>query len=191
MVDNRSIVSTVYNSSIVPTVYNIEVLAPRSIIEVFSSWSILEVFSPLSIIETLSHARYIIEVLSPRSMIEVLSPQSIIEILSPGLEVRNHTHVLNNTVNGPGNTKWLRTLSSVGNLLWHIYRASTQSKYQSLSLRCRIPPRHLSQLKAHGNTFELNSKWSRTLPSVCNFSWNIYTASPPNPSPPPKSKYQS
>jgi hypothetical protein len=165
MVDNRSIVSTVYNSSIVPTVYNIEVLAPRSIIEVFSSW-------------------FILEVLSPRSMIEVLSPQSIIEILSPGLEVRNHTHVLNNTVNGPGNTKWLRTLSSVGNLLWHIYRASPQSKYQSLSLRCRIPPRHLSQLKAHGNTFELNSKWSRTLPSVCNFSWNIYTASPPNPSPP-------
>ena len=182
MIDNRSIVSTVYNSSIVHTVYNIEVLAPRSIIEVFSSWSILEVFSPLSIIETLSHARSIIEVLSPRSMIE---------ILSPGLEVRNHTHVLNNTVNGQGNTKWLRTLSSVGNLLWHIYRASTQSKYQSLSLRCRIPPRHLSQLKAHGNTFELNSKWSRTLPSVCNFSWNIYTASPPNPSPPPKSKYQS
>ena len=162
-------------------------MSPRSIIEVLSPWSILEVLSPLSIIETLSHARYIIEVLSPRSMIEVLSPQSIIEILSPGLEVRNPTHVLNKSVKGPGNTKWLRTLSSVGNLLWHIYTAPPPppiliSKFE---LEVQNPIKALKSVKGPGNTFELNSKWSRTLPSVCNFSWNIYTASPPPKSQPP------
>jgi hypothetical protein len=51
-------------------------------------------------------------------------------------------------------------------------------------LRCIIPPRHLSQLKPPGNTFDLNPKWQRTLPSFCNVSWDMYRV-------PPKSKYQS
>jgi hypothetical protein len=34
-------------------------------------------------------------------------------------------------------------------------------------------------VKGPGNTFDLNSKWSRTLPSLIYFSWNIYRDSPP------------
>jgi hypothetical protein len=36
-------------------------------------------------------------------------------------------------------------------------------------------------VKALGNTFELKSKWQRTVPSFGNFSWVIYRVSPTNP----------
>ena len=39
----------------------------------------------------------------------------------------------------------------------------------------------LKSVKGPGNTFDINPKWERTLPSVDNFRWDIY-------SPPPKKK---
>jgi hypothetical protein len=30
-----------------------------------------------------------------------------------------------------------------------------------------------------GNTFDINHKWSRTLPSIIYFSWDIYREPPP------------
>jgi hypothetical protein len=39
-------------------------------------------------------------------------------------------------------------------------------------------------VKGPGNTFDLNPKWARTLPSLIYFAWVIYRV-------PPKSKYQS
>ena len=47
------------------------------------------------------------------------------------------------------------------------------------------PTHVLKSVKGLGNTFDLNPKWERTLPSFDNFSWDIYSP------PPPKSKYQS
>jgi hypothetical protein len=32
----------------------------------------------------------------------------------------------------------------------------------------------LKSVKGPGNTFDLNPKWSRTLPSLIYFSWDIY-----------------
>jgi hypothetical protein len=45
----------------------------------------------------------------------------------------------------------------------------------------------LKSVKGPGNTFDLNSKWSRTLPSLIYFSWDIYR-DPPSIK---KIKYQS
>jgi hypothetical protein len=42
----------------------------------------------------------------------------------------------------------------------------------------------LKLVKGQGNTFNLNPKWQRTLPSFGNFSWNMHRV-------PPKSKYES
>jgi hypothetical protein len=41
------------------------------------------------------------------------------------------------------------------------------------------PTQALKSVKGPGNTFDLNSKWSRTLPSLIYFSWNIYRDPPP------------
>jgi hypothetical protein len=79
-----------------------------------------------------------------------------------GLEVQKPTHVLK-SVKGPGNTsdlnpKWSRTLPSLIYFSWDIYRDPPLHKKKSnikvdirhpaVDLRCRNPPRHLSQIKA-------------------------------------------
>jgi hypothetical protein len=66
-------------------------------------------------------------------------------------------------------------------------------KYQSwyLTPYCRLevqkPIQALKSVKDPGNTFDLNPKWSRTLPSLIYFSWDIYRDPPPK----KKIKYQS
>jgi hypothetical protein len=35
-----------------------------------------------------------------------------------------------------------------------------------------------NSVKVPGNTFDLNPKWQRTLPSFGNFSWDIYRVPP-------------
>jgi hypothetical protein len=46
------------------------------------------------------------------------------------------------------------------------------------------PPTHnrvlkaLKSVKNPGNTFNLNPKWKRTLPSFGNFSWDMHRVSP-------------
>ena len=53
-------------------------------------------------------------------------------------------------------------------------------KYQSwyltpcCGLEVQKPTQALKSFKGPGNTFDLNSKWSRTLPSLIYFSWDIY-----------------
>jgi hypothetical protein len=42
------------------------------------------------------------------------------------------------------------------------------------------PTQTLKSVKDPENTFDLNPKWERTLPSFGNFSWDIYRV-PPNP----------
>jgi hypothetical protein len=42
--------------------------------------------------------------------------------------------------------------------------------HPAVGLRCRNPLRHFSQLKCPENTFELNPKWARYLPSLIYFS---------------------
>ena len=75
------------------------------------------------------------------------------------------------------NPKWSWTFPSVANFSWNNYRSPNPNikvdiGHPVVGLRCRIPPRHLSQLKA------------MNVSCVGNFSWNIHRA-------PPKSKYQS
>jgi hypothetical protein len=41
-------------------------------------------------------------------------------------------------------------------------------------LEVQKPTQALKPVKGPGNTFDLNSKWSRTLPSLIYFSWDIY-----------------
>ena len=40
-------------------------------------------------------------------------------------------------------------------------------------LEVQKPTQALKSVKDPGNTFDLNPKWSRTLPSLIHFSWNI------------------
>ena len=64
---------------------------------------------------------------------------------------------------------------------------SLQDFKHPMGLMWKIPPRLLSQLKARViPSFDLNSKWARTVPSVGNLSWNIYRTPPP----PKKKKYK-
>jgi hypothetical protein len=51
--------------------------------------------------------------------------------------------------------------------------------HPAAGLRYRNPPRHFSQLKARAIPLTLNPKWSRTLPSLIYFSWDIYRDPPP------------
>jgi hypothetical protein len=46
-------------------------------------------------------------------------------------------------------------------------------------LEVQKPSQALKSVKGLGNTFDLNPKWSRTLPSLIYFSWNIYRDPPP------------
>jgi hypothetical protein len=41
-------------------------------------------------------------------------------------------------------------------------------------LEVQKPTQALKSVKDQGNTFDLNPKWSRTLPSLIYFSWDIY-----------------
>ena len=110
-----------------------------------------------------------------------------------GLEVQKPTQALK-SVKGPENTfdwnpKWSRTLSSLIYFSWDIHRDphlhKKNFKYQSwyLTLYCGLevqkPTQALKSVKGPGNTFDWNPKWSRTLPSLIYFSWDIYRDPPP------------
>jgi hypothetical protein len=41
-------------------------------------------------------------------------------------------------------------------------------------LEVQKPTQALKSVKGPGNTLDLNPKWSRTLPSLIYFSWDIY-----------------
>jgi hypothetical protein len=45
-------------------------------------------------------------------------------------------------------------------------------------LEVQKPTQALKSVKNPGNTFDLNPKWSRTLPSLIYFSWDIYRDPP-------------
>jgi hypothetical protein len=45
-------------------------------------------------------------------------------------------------------------------------------------LEVQKPIQALKSVKDPGNTFDLNPKWSRTLPSLIYFSWDIYRDPP-------------
>jgi hypothetical protein len=45
-------------------------------------------------------------------------------------------------------------------------------------LEVQKPTQALKSVKGPGNTFDLNSKWSRTFPSLIYFSWDIYRDPP-------------
>jgi hypothetical protein len=45
-------------------------------------------------------------------------------------------------------------------------------------LEVQKPTQALKSVKGPGNIFDLNSKWSRTLPSLIYFSWDIYREPP-------------
>jgi len=101
-----------------------------------------------------------------------------------GLEVEKPTQALK-SVKGPGNTfdlnpKWARTLPSfIENPL-----PQKTFKYQSWYLtpccgfEVQKPSQALKSVKGPGNTFELNPKWARTLPSFIYFSLVIYRDPP-------------
>jgi hypothetical protein len=109
-----------------------------------------------------------------------------------GLEVQKPTQALQ-SVKGPSNTfdlssKWLRTLPSLIYFSWNIYwdpSSIKKIKYQSwyltpcCGLEVQKPTQALKSVKDPGNTFDLNPKWSRTLPSLIYFSWDIYRDPPP------------
>jgi hypothetical protein len=40
------------------------------------------------------------------------------------------------------------------------------------------PTQALESVNGPGNTFDLNPKWARTLPSLIYFSWDIYIETP-------------
>jgi hypothetical protein len=103
-----------------------------------------------------------------------------------GLEGEKPTQALQ-SVKGPGNTfdwkpKWSRTLPSLIYCSWNIYRNPLHKKkfkYESwyltpyCGLEVQKPTQALKSVKDPGNTFDLNPKWSRTLPSLIYFSWDI------------------
>jgi hypothetical protein len=45
-------------------------------------------------------------------------------------------------------------------------------------LEVQKPTQALKSVKGPGNTFDFNSKWSRTLPSLIYVSWDIYGEPP-------------
>jgi hypothetical protein len=45
-------------------------------------------------------------------------------------------------------------------------------------LEVQKPTQALKSVKGLGNTFDLNPKWARTLPSLAYFSWDIYRDTP-------------
>jgi hypothetical protein len=47
-----------------------------------------------------------------------------------------------------------------------------------VGLEVQKPTQALKSVKDPGNTFDVNPKWSRTLPSLIYFSWDIYRDTP-------------
>jgi hypothetical protein len=108
-----------------------------------------------------------------------------------GLEVQKRTQALK-SVKCPGNTfnlnsNWSRTLPSLIYFSWDIYKeppSIKKFKYQCwyLTLCCGLEvqksTKALKSVKGPGNTFDWNPKWSRTLPSLIYFSWDIYREPP-------------
>jgi hypothetical protein len=45
-------------------------------------------------------------------------------------------------------------------------------------LEVQKPTQALKSVKGPGNTFDINPKWSRTLPFLIYFSWDIYRDPP-------------
>jgi hypothetical protein len=96
------------------------------------------------------------------------------------------------SVKGPENTfdwnpKWSRTLATLIYFSWDIYRdhpSIKKIKYQSwyltpyCGLEVQKPTEALKSVKGPSNTFDLSSKWLRTLPSLIYFSWDIYRDPP-------------
>jgi hypothetical protein len=85
------------------------------------------------------------------------------------------------------NPKWSRTLPSLIHFSWNIYRDPHLNcffKYQSwhltpyCGLQVQKPTQALKSVKSPGNTFDINPKWSRTLPFLIYFSWDIYRDTP-------------
>ena len=56
--------------------------------------------------------------------------------------------------------------------------------FSNIKVEVHYPTQALKSVKGPSNTFDLNRKWQRTLPSFGNFSWDMHRV------PPPKSKYQ-
>jgi hypothetical protein len=67
-------------------------------------------------------------------------------------------------------------------LISHEKYVKEKIKYQSSYLKpyCGLeeqkPTQALQSVKGPGNTFDINYKWSRTLPSLTYFSWDINRA---------------
>ena len=112
-----------------------------------------------------------------------LTPCCVVEVQNPSQALKS--------VKGPDNTfdlntKWERTLSSFGNILWDSYSPRLKSKYQRwyltpcCGLEMQNPTQAHKSVKGWGNTFDLNSKWKRTFPSFDNFSWDVYSSPTPN-----------
>jgi hypothetical protein len=108
--------------------------------------------------------------------------------------VQNPSQTLK-SVKGLGNTfelspKWERTLPFF-DIFYGLFIGSPQkkSKYQSWYLTpcCWLevhnPTQALKSVKGLGNTFDLNSKWGRTLPSFDIFLWVIYRVPLPKKNP--------
>ena len=87
------------------------------------------------------------------------------------------------------NPKWAWTLQSLIYFSWDIYRDPLPStkKTPCCGFEVQKPTQALKSFKDTGNTFDLNPKWSRTLPSLINFSWDINRDQPSI----KKIKYQS
>ena len=104
-----------------------------------------------------------------------------------GIEVQKPTQALQ-SVKGAANTfdwnpKWAITLPSLIYFSWDIYRdppPQNKFKYQSWYLTpcCGLevwkPTLALKSVKDPGNIFDWNPKWTRTLPSLVYFPWDIY-----------------
>jgi hypothetical protein len=108
-----------------------------------------------------------------------------------GFEVQRPTLALK-SVKGPVHTfdvspTWGRTLPSLMYFSWDIYKDPTPQfffKYQYWYLipccefEVQNPTKALKSVKDLGNVFDLNPKWTRTLPSLIYFLWDIYRGHP-------------
>jgi hypothetical protein len=81
-----------------------------------------------------------------------------------------------------------RTLPSLIYFSWDIYRDPPPQfffKYQSwyltpcCGLEVHYPTKALTSVKDPSNTFNLNTKWAKTLLSLIYFSWDIHRDPPP------------
>ena len=75
------------------------------------------------------------------------------------------------------NPKWVRTLPS----LIYFSCDMTPPFHKKINSNIKGAETHpaLKSGKDPGDTFNLNPKWARTLPSLIYFSWHIYREPPP------------